>query len=46
VLDAIYGPLWVRLLIGHAPMEATDGARVVEVAWCGIGTTSRNSESA
>ncbi len=37
VLDAVYGPLWTRLLIGHRPMRAGDAARIVEALWHGIG---------
>jgi len=38
VLDAIYGPLWVRLFVGHLPMRPADGARLVDVVWSGIAT--------
>jgi AcrR family transcriptional regulator len=36
VLDAIYGPLWVRLMIGHLPLRARDAARVLDAIWPGI----------
>lgn len=36
VLDAIYGPLWVRLMIGHRPMAPGDARRLVETIWLGI----------
>lgn len=36
VLDAVYGPLWLRLLIGHVPMRTRDARRVVDVVWDGI----------
>lgn len=36
VLDAIYGPLWTRLLIGHRPLRPRDAGRIVEMIWCGI----------
>ncbi|MEQ8436622.1 MAG: TetR/AcrR family transcriptional regulator [Ilumatobacter fluminis] len=36
VLDAIYGPLWTRLMIGHLPLSATDAARVTDAIWPGI----------
>ncbi len=36
VLDAIYGPLWTRLMIGHLPLRATDAARVTDAIWPGI----------
>ena len=36
VLDAIYGPLWVRLFVGHLPMRPADAARLVDVIWSGI----------
>lgn len=37
VLDAVYGPLWTRLVIGHQPMRASDAAAIVEVVWGGLG---------
>ncbi len=36
VLDAIYGPLWLRLLIGHLPMKPADARRIVDAIWPGI----------
>ncbi|TDT18248.1 TetR family transcriptional regulator [Ilumatobacter fluminis] len=36
VLDAIYGPLWTRLMIGHLPLRAADAARVTDAIWPGI----------
>ncbi len=39
VLDAVYGPLWLRLLIGHRPMRAADAAGIVNAVWPGIAAT-------
>jgi AcrR family transcriptional regulator len=39
VLDAIYGPLWVRLMIGHLPMRPSDAGRIVDAIWPGIAAT-------
>jgi len=36
VLDAIYGPLWVRLLVGHQPMRPAHAARIIDAIWPGI----------
>ncbi len=36
VLDAIYGPLWLRLLIGHEPLRPSDAERIVDAVWPGI----------
>lgn len=36
VLDAIYGPLWLRLMIGHRPMKPRDAHRIVDAIWPGI----------
>ncbi len=36
VLDAIYGPLWLRLMIGHLPTAARDAARITAAVWPGI----------
>lgn len=36
VLDAIYGPLWARLLIGHLPLRPSDANKIVDALWPGI----------
>lgn len=36
VLDAIYGPLWTRLVIGHLPMKPTHAAAITSAIWPGI----------
>lgn len=41
VLDAIYGPLWLRLIVGHLPMRPRDAAGVVAALWPGIDASSR-----
>ncbi len=40
VLDAIYGPLWVRLVVGHLPMKSADAKRIVDAMWPGIAAKS------
>ncbi|MEM9133952.1 MAG: TetR/AcrR family transcriptional regulator [Actinomycetota bacterium] len=42
VLDTVYGPLWLRLLIGHLPMRRTDAARIVDAVWPGIGAAHQD----
>ena len=37
-LDVLYGPLWLRLLIGHGPMSPAVVDRVLSLAWSGLGT--------
>lgn len=36
VLDAIYGPLWTRLVIGHLPFTSAHAAKITEAIWSGI----------
>ena len=36
VLDAVYGPLWMRLMIGHLPTTARDATRITDAVWPGI----------
>ena len=36
VLDAVYGPLWTRLLIGHLPLTSADARRITAAIWPGI----------
>lgn len=40
VLDAIYGPLWTRLVIGHLPLTSAHAARITEAIWPGIAPSS------
>lgn len=39
VLDAIYGPLWLRLTIGHLPLKLRDADDILDTIWPGIVTT-------
>jgi AcrR family transcriptional regulator len=38
VLDALYGPLWTRLLIGHQPMAWRVADAILDTVWAGIAT--------
>ena len=38
VLDAVYGPMWLRLLIGHLPVRASDATAIGDAVWPGIDT--------
>ncbi len=33
VLDVLYGPLWLRLLVGHRPLSRAATDRVLELVW-------------
>jgi AcrR family transcriptional regulator len=37
VLDAIYGPLWLRLMIGHLPLKQRVADDILDAIWPGIG---------
>ncbi|HEC10475.1 MAG TPA: TetR/AcrR family transcriptional regulator [Acidimicrobiales bacterium] len=39
VLDAIYGPLWTRLTIGHLPLTSAHASKITAAIWPGIATT-------
>jgi hypothetical protein len=32
-LDVIYGPLWLRLLIGHRPRRQVDADHLLDLVW-------------
>ena len=36
VLDAIYGPPWLRLMVGHRRLRPSDARRIVDAVWRGI----------
>ncbi len=36
VLDAIYGPLWTRLTIGHLPLTSAHATKITAALWPGI----------
>ncbi len=36
VLDAIYGPLWLRLTIGHLPLRLKDADDILDAIWPGV----------
>jgi hypothetical protein len=38
VLDAIYGPLWTRLVVGHLPLRSVHARRITAAIWPGIAT--------
>ncbi len=35
-LDVLYGPLWLRLLVGHLPTSQAAADRVLELVWPGL----------
>ena len=35
-LDILYGPLWLRLLVGHRPMGPASVDRLLSLAWPGL----------
>lgn len=41
VLDALYGPLWVCLLLGHRPIERSIAAATIALVWPGVVVTGR-----
>lgn len=36
ILDAIYGPLWTRLTIGHLALSSVDAKHITNAIWPGI----------
>lgn len=40
VLDAIYGPIWLRLLVGHLALTPDDAEAIVDAVWNGIAVES------
>ena len=43
VLDAVYGPMWIRLFIGHLPLSAADADDLVDAIWGGIAITPEST---
>jgi AcrR family transcriptional regulator len=41
VIDALYGPLYYRLLIGHEPLTTALADQVTELVWAGIANHSK-----
>lgn len=39
-LDAIYGPLWTRLTIGHLPLTSAHATKITAALWPGIADRS------
>jgi hypothetical protein len=35
-LDVVFGPLWLRLLIGHRPTSAATVDRLLDLVWPGL----------
>jgi AcrR family transcriptional regulator len=35
-LDVIYGPLWLRLLVGHRPLSQAAADQLLDVVWPGL----------
>jgi hypothetical protein len=44
-LDAIYGVLWVRLLIGHRALDRRALDQILDVVWPGIALASSDAQS-
>lgn len=44
VLDAIYGPLWLRLIVGHRPMTRATATHIVDALWPGLRTLTGDAE--
>lgn len=45
VLDAIYGPLYYRLLISHAPLTVEFADEITDLVWAGIVTDADSQKS-
>jgi AcrR family transcriptional regulator len=41
-LDSIYGPLWVRFLIGFSPVDYSIVDEIINVVWNGLSATGAN----
>jgi AcrR family transcriptional regulator len=41
-LDVLYGPLWLRLLVGHRPVGEAAADHVLDLAWPGLKNESRS----
>jgi AcrR family transcriptional regulator len=39
-LDVLYGPLWLRLLIGHATLSSTAADQILDLVWPALSSTS------
>ena len=37
MLDALYGVVWLRLILGHKPLLADDVDDIVAAVWTGVG---------
>lgn len=35
-LDALYGPLWLRLLVGHRPLDQAAADQLLDLVWPGL----------
>jgi AcrR family transcriptional regulator len=35
-IDALYAPIWLRLIIGHAPLNRQTAGTIVDVVWPGL----------
>ena len=43
-LDVIYGPLWLRLLVGHRPLSQASADQLLDLAWPGVANAKRLTE--
>jgi AcrR family transcriptional regulator len=42
VLDLLYAPLWLRLLVGHRPVSEADADRLLDLVWPGLKNEPRH----
>jgi hypothetical protein len=42
-VDALYAPIWLRLIIGHAPLDRRTAGTIVDVVWPGLAAPDDSS---
>lgn len=40
-LDVLYGPLWLRLLVGHRPLDQAAADQLLDLVWPGLANEKR-----
>ena len=43
-LDVIFGPLWLRLLVGHRPLNQAAADQLLTLVWPGLENVNRPAE--